>query len=156
MRLRMIAVGERMPGWVETGFHEYAKRLQGEFRLELCQVAAARRGRGGDAARWKREEAGRLRAATRRGSLLVALDEHGRCESTEALASRLHDWQGQGREVSLLVGGPGGLDPELLSETEWRWSLSPLTFPHPLVRVIVAEQIYRAASLLANHPYHRG
>ena len=155
MRLRLIAVGGRMPDWVSAGFDEYARRLSGDFRLELQEVAPARRGRGGDPARWKREEAERLRAAARKDSVLVALDERGRCESTAAFARRLQAWRAEGREISLLVGGPDGLDPDLLAQAQWRWSLSPLTFPHPLVRVIVAEQLYRAVSLLGNHPYHR-
>lgn len=155
MRVRLIAVGERMPAWVEAGFKEYAKRLRGELSLSLHEVRAARRGRDADVQRWKTEEAQRLRAACAPGALRIALDERGACPSTADLAARMGDWFREGREINLLVGGPDGLDAGLVAEADWCWSLSPLTFPHPLVRVILAEQLYRAFSLLKGHPYHR-
>lgn len=155
MQIHLIAVGERMPGWVQTGFEEYARRLPHGCRLVLREIAPGRRGKNADIARAIRDEADRIEAALPAGCCLVALDVQGRALSTEALAGRLDDWLQGGRDVALLVGGPDGLHPELLARAELRWSLSALTFPHPLVRVILAEQIYRAWSVLTNHPYHR-
>lgn len=156
MRLQLTAVGTRMPAWVSAGYEEYARRMPRECRLELREIAPGKRGHGGDGARNMRDEAGRIRAAVPKGARVVALEVGGARWSTEDLSARLGRWLGEGRDVALLVGGPDGLDPELSSEADDRWSLSPLTLPHPLVRVVVAEQLYRAWTLLSGHPYHRG
>ena len=156
MRIRLIAVGTRMPAWVETGYAEYAKRLPRECRLELVEIAPGRRGKGADLARALREEGERMLAAVPQGAQAVALDVQGRPWSTEALAGRLRQWMDDGRDRALLVGGPEGLSEQCRGAAELSWSLSALTLPHPLVRILVAEQIYRAWSLLAGHPYHRG
>lgn len=145
-----------MPDWVEAGFSEYASRMPPECRLELREVAMARRGKNDSAARLMREEAGRLEAALPAGVRRVALEVGGKQWSTEQLSRELGNWLLEGRDVSLIVGGPDGIDPELSGSCEQKWSLSRLTLPHPLVRVVVAEQIYRAWSLLRGHPYHRG
>ncbi|MDX1604817.1 MAG: 23S rRNA (pseudouridine(1915)-N(3))-methyltransferase RlmH [Candidatus Competibacterales bacterium] len=155
MRLRLVAIGTRMPAWVDAGFRDYADRLPRECRLELTEIPAPRRGRNADAARLMRTEAERLRSAVPASARLLALDQRGQAWSTENLAARLRDWLADGRDVALLTGGPDGLDPALREQAELCWSLSALTLPHPLVRVIVAEQLYRAWSLLSNHPYHR-
>ncbi|CAK0775736.1 Ribosomal RNA large subunit methyltransferase H [Gammaproteobacteria bacterium] len=144
-----------MPAWVTEGFREYAKRLPPALSLTLVEVPMAARTRRGDVARWRQEEGARLLQALPRDCHLVALDVKGRGCSTEALARTLSDWMTEGRPVAFLVGGPDGLDEACLARAAWRWSLSPLTFPHPLVRVILVEQIYRALSLLRHHPYHR-
>jgi len=144
-----------MPDWVTTGFNEYAKRLQGGARLELHEIpASVRKGRY-EPARARIEEGRRLLAATPGRAWKIALDVSGRPLGTEALAQRIRDWNRTGDEVALLVGGPDGLDPGVLAAADECWSLSALTLPHPLVRVIVAEQVYRALSILYNHPYHR-
>ena len=160
MRLTLVAVGRRMPGWVTAGAEEYARRLPGHWSFEVREVAQAS---GGDVgSRTAREGEALLAAAagpaSRRAAAphLVALDERGTRHDTAALAARLERWQGSGRDVALLVGGADGLHPDVLARADERWSLSPLTFPHPLVRVILVEQLYRAQSLLAGHPYHRG
>lgn len=145
-----------MPGWVEAGYEEYAKRLPGECALRLHEVEPARRTRNSVPERLRAEEGERLLRAVPKGAGVIALDERGERWSTEALSRRLGGWLGEGRDQALLVGGPDGLAPEVLARAGQRWSLSAMTFPHPLVRVILAEQIYRAWTLLKGHPYHRG
>ncbi len=156
MRIRLVAVGQRMPDWVQQGYREYARRLPPECRLELIEIPAETRGRKADVARLLRREGERQLAAVPRGDRVVALDVAGQSWDTPRLAGQLTRWLEDGRDVSLLVGGPEGLAPDCLARAEQRWSLSPLTLPHPLVRVVVAEALYRAWSLLRNHPYHRG
>ncbi len=155
MKIRLVAVGEKMPRWVQEGYGEYARRLPPECALELVEIPAGQRRKGTDIARLLRDEGRRMLAAVPRGSRLVALDVKGSAWSTRQLARRLERWMEEGRDPALLVGGPEGLAPECLAAAEERWSLSPLTLPHPLVRVVVAEALYRAWSLLRNHPYHR-
>ncbi|HEB99324.1 MAG TPA: 23S rRNA (pseudouridine(1915)-N(3))-methyltransferase RlmH [Thiotrichales bacterium] len=155
MRIRLIAVGNRMPGWVEEGYREYARRLPRECALELVEIPPGRRSRNADIARILREEGERMLAAIPKGARPVALDVGGRAWDTPGLARQLGAWLEEGRDLALLVGGPEGLAPEVRARAELSWSLSPLTLPHPLVRVVVAEQIYRAFSLLRGHPYHR-
>ncbi len=156
MKARLLAVGSGMPGWVVEGYAEYAKRLSHWLPLDLVEIAPGARGKGRDAARACADEGERLLAAIPRGARVVALDVAGRAWSSEALAERLAHWRMQGQDLALLIGGPEGFDPAVLARADERWSLGPLTLPHPLVRIVVAEQLYRAASQLANHPYHRG
>ncbi|MEO5343413.1 MAG: 23S rRNA (pseudouridine(1915)-N(3))-methyltransferase RlmH [Gammaproteobacteria bacterium SHHR-1] len=155
MHIHLISVGNRMPAWVEQGYAEYAKRLPPECRLNLIEIAPARRGKNPDIPRLRRDEGQRMLAALPKGCRVLALEVEGRTWSTEQLAARLADWLQQGSDLALLVGGPDGLDPACRQAADEHWSLSPLTLPHPLVRVILAEQIYRAWSLLNHHPYHR-
>lgn len=144
-----------MPGWVEQGYREYAQRLPAETRLELKEIAPGKRGKNADIARIVQDEGQRMQAAIPKNSRIVVLDVGGSRWSTEQLAERLDDWMQSGQDVSLLVGGPEGLSDDCRSLAQESWSLSPLTFPHPLVRIILAEQLYRAWSVLRNHPYHR-
>ena len=155
MRIHLIAVGKRMPEWVTAGFEEYRKRMPPECRLELVEIAAGQRGKGADLARLQREEGEKMLAAIPRGAEVVALDAGGKRVDTEGLSRWLEGWLAGGRDVALLVGGPEGLAPACLERADRRWSLSPLTFPHPLVRILVAEQLYRAVSIVKGHPYHR-
>jgi len=155
MRIHVIAVGQKMPGWVEQGYREYAQRLPAETRLELKEIAPGKRGKNADIARIVQDEGQRMQAAIPKNSRIVVLDVGGSRWSTEQLAERLDDWMQSGQDVSLLVGGPEGLSDDCRSLAQESWSLSPLTFPHPLVRIILAEQLYRAWSVLRNHPYHR-
>ena len=155
MKIHLLAVGARMPDWVEKGYAEYAGRLPRECALHLLEIPAGKRGSHANLARTIRAEGERLLAAVPAGSRLIALDERGQEWNTMELAEQLSHWLREGRDVSLLVGGPDGLDVACRERAERLWSLSRLTLPHPLVRVVVAEQIYRAWSLLHNHPYHR-
>ena len=155
MQIHLIAVGEKLPRWVQQGYSEYAKRLPAECALRLVEIPAGRRGKNADIARTVRDESKRILAAVPKGATVVALEVGGRSWSTEQLAQQLDDWMGRGQDLALLVGGPEGLAQACLEQAEGSWSLSPLTLPHPLVRVVVAEQLYRAWSLLRKHPYHR-
>ena len=155
MKARLVAVGERAPAWVAQGFAEYQKRLSHWLPLDLVEIEPGLRGKGRDAARAMADEGARVIAAVPKGALMVALDGRGRAWSSEELAQRLQHWRNGGRDLALLVGGPEGHAPDVLDAADERWSLGPLTLPHMLVRLVVAEQLYRAAALLANHPYHR-
>ncbi len=155
MKLSVLAVGHRMPAWVTAGFEEYARRMPREMPLQLKELKPAQRSAAGDTVRWQQTEAERINAAAPAGMLRVALDEHGRSFPTRVLAEHLERWRGGGRDVAFIIGGADGLAPELKTGAGLLWSLSPLTLPHGLVRVVLAEQLYRAASLLAGHPYHR-
>ncbi|MBK8181590.1 MAG: 23S rRNA (pseudouridine(1915)-N(3))-methyltransferase RlmH [Candidatus Competibacteraceae bacterium] len=155
MKIHLLAVGVRMPDWIKAGYSEYAKRLPRECAFNLVEIPAGRREANADVARALREEGERLLAAVPTGSRLIALDEHGQEWSTVELAQQMSGWLQEGRDISLLVGGPDGLAAPCRARADRLWSLSRLTLPHLLVRVVVAEQIYRAWSLLHNHPYHR-
>jgi 23S rRNA (pseudouridine1915-N3)-methyltransferase len=155
MLIRVIAVGTRMPAWVQQGMNEYAGRLPPELRLEWREVRAEARGAGATPEVWMAREAQRIRDALPAGATTVALDERGADVTTRGLADRLRRWQDEARPVALLIGGPDGLDASLKAGAAERLRLSSLTLPHPLVRVVLAEQLYRAWSLNAGHPYHR-
>lgn len=144
-----------MPNWVKTGYDEYAKRLPKECELVLKEIPLAQRTKNADTARAVREEGDQINAAIPANSHRVALEVAGKPWSTPDLAGALKRWQNGGKPVVLLVGGPDGLADSVKAKTAEFWSLSALTFPHPLVRIIVAEQLYRAWSILNNHPYHR-
>lgn len=155
MRVSLIAVGTRMPAWVEAGVNEYRKRLPAELQLDIREIALAKRGKNADIARAMQQEGSAMLAAIAPRDVVIALDVQGKSIGTEQLAARLAQWQLSGDNFSLLVGGPDGLAPECLDRARERWSLSALTLPHPLVRVLIAEQLYRAWSINNNHPYHR-
>jgi 23S rRNA (pseudouridine1915-N3)-methyltransferase len=155
MRIHLLCVGRRMPAWVDAGYAEYARRLSGECSLNLVEIEPGHRGKGTSPEPARREEGERLLKALPKGALAIALDERGDVWDTARLATELSGWLAGGREPALLVGGADGLTTECLERAERRWSLSALTFPHPLVRVILAEQLYRAWTLVKGHPYHR-
>jgi len=156
MRIHLIAVGQRMPDWVQTAYADYAKRLPNEARLVLVELPVAHRGKNPDIDRLKAAEAEKILKAVPKGAEIVALDERGTLHDTLAWSQALVGWQGNGRDVAIIIGGPDGLAPPVFAAAQQRWSLSPLTLPHPLVRVVVAEQLYRAWSASVGHPYHRG
>jgi len=155
MKARLIAVGERAPTWVAQGFGEYQKRLSHWLPLELVEIEPGVRGKGRDAARATFDEGQRVLAALPKTAQVIALDGRGKPWTSEQLAQRLEHWRGLGRDLALLIGGPEGHAPEVIARADEQWSLGPLTLPHMLVRLVAAEQLYRAAALLANHPYHR-
>lgn len=155
MKLVLIAVGNKMPAWVQTGFDEYARRFPRDMPLELIEIPAGKRGKNADIKRILEQEGEKMLAAVPRGSKIVTLEVTGGNWSSPVLAARLTDWQRDGRDVCLLVGGPEGLAPACIAASEAKWSLSALTLPHPLVRVVLAESLYRAWSICTNHPYHR-
>jgi 23S rRNA (pseudouridine1915-N3)-methyltransferase len=158
MRLLILAVGHKMPGWVSMGFEDYARRMPRDMPLQLVEIRPQPRGGADTPAqidRMLKLEAQRLRAAVPGGATCIALDERGRSASTEELARRLEGWRQAGSDVAFLIGGADGLDIELKRSAQLMLSLSAMTLPHQLVRVLLAEQLYRAASLLQGHPYHR-
>ena len=156
MRATLIAIGEKMPSWVSEGYNEYAKRLSHELPLQLVEITSKLRGRSNDSARVIADEGTLMLAAIPKGAQAVALDGRGKPYSSEQLAGQLARWRMDGRDLAFLVGGPEGLAPAALQRANQSWSLGPATLPHPLVRIVVAEQLYRAVSQLGNHPYHRG
>lgn len=154
MHVRVIAVGGRQPEWVTEGFDEYARRLPANWRFRLKQIPSVRRGRSTvDAAREREGE--KILAALQRQERLIALDERGRQVSSPELARWIADWQADGRDLGIVIGGPDGLSQNCIDRAETVWSLSRLTLPHGLVRVLLAEQLYRAWTLSTGHPYHR-
>ncbi|WFE68212.1 23S rRNA (pseudouridine(1915)-N(3))-methyltransferase RlmH [Thiomicrospira sp. R3] len=155
MQIHFIVVGQKMPKWVQEGYAQYAKRLPKSCALNLIELPMAQRGKTSSVEQNKLEEAKRIQLAVPKGSRLIVLDEHGQQPTTLQLSNRLDDWLARGQDVALVVGGPDGLDASIIKQADWCWSLSKLTLPHPLVRVLIAEQIYRAWSVLQNHPYHR-
>lgn len=156
MKAKLIATGERAPSWVAQGFAEYQKRLSHWLPLELVEVEPGLRGKGRDAQRAIEDEGRRVLAALPKNAHVVALEVDGRAHSSEQLAQRMEHWRGQGRDLVFLIGGPEGHAPEVRAIADETWTLGPLTLPHMLARLLVAEQLYRACAMLANHPYHRG
>lgn len=155
MKIRIIAVGTKMPAWVEQGYAEYAKRMPRDCVVELVELPLAQRGKNTDIARAMEKEGEEILAAIGKGEQVIALDVKGKPWSTEQLAEQMASWRMSGNNYCLLIGGPDGLAPQCLAQAHMRWSLSALTLPHPLVRILVIEQLYRACSILQNHPYHK-
>lgn len=155
MRIRLIAVGGKMPGWVTEGWNEYAKRLPAEIQLELVEIPLATRRKNADVKRLIQQEGDAMLARVQPGERIVTLEVNGKSWSSEQLAVELERWQLDARTVNLMIGGPEGLAPQVQARSEQQWSLSPLTLPHPLVRILVSEQLYRASTILDGHPYHK-
>ena len=156
MRVQVIAVGTRLAQWQQQGFREYARRLPRECAMRLTEIPAAARAKSKPTKQAIEKESERMLAAVHKNDYVVALDQPGAQYSSEDLSGLLATWLAQGRHLSLLIGGADGLSEACRSRAELRWSLSELTLPHGLVRVMVAEQLYRAWSMLQGHPYHRG
>lgn len=155
MRIRIIAVGTKMPDWVEQGYADYARRLPRDCAVEMVELPLAIRSKNSDIARAMEKEGEAMLAAIGKGDTVIALEVTGRAWRTEQLAEQLAAWRMSGTNYSLLIGGPDGLAPECLALAKIKWSLSPLTLPHPLVRIVLIEQLYRAWTILQNHPYHK-
>ncbi len=155
MQIHMLAIGKKMPDWIDAGFKEYQRRLKTTMPLNLIELATTRKSNSQDSKTVIREEGEKLLTAIPDGSWLIALDEHGKQWDSKGLAGQLEKWAGHSSNIALLIGGADGLDKACLDRADQTWSLSPLTLPHAMVRVVVAEQIYRAWSLNNNHPYHR-
>jgi 23S rRNA (pseudouridine1915-N3)-methyltransferase len=155
MQIHLLAIGKKMPDWIEIGFYEYTRRLKTTIPLNLIEIATIRKSNSQDSKTVIREEGEKLLAAIPDGSWVIALDEHGKQWDSKGLAVQLEKWAGHSSNIALMIGGADGLDKACLDRADQTWSLSPLTLPHAMVRVVVAEQIYRAWSLNNNHPYHR-
>ena len=154
MRLLIVAVGQRVPDWAQTAWDDYAKRFPAELKVELKAVKTETRG-SKTVEQLQAAERARIEAAIPKGTRIVALDERGTALTTAALAAKLQHWQLEGDDVALVIGGPDGLDPALRQAAHERIRLSDLTLPHAFARVLLIEQLYRAWSINANHPYHR-
>lgn len=155
MHLLVAAVGQRMPGWVNEAWTEYSRRMPSNLTLTLREIPLAKRGKNAATQRLKKTESHALFNAMPARARVIALDVQGQGWSTGKLADNLENWMGEGRDVGFMIGGPDGISPDILQQADNRWSLGPLTLPHPLVRVVLAEQLYRAWTITQNHPYHR-
>ena len=155
MHIEIIAVGQKMPAWVNAGFADYAERFGGELTLGLTDIPLQKRASASQLASAQQKEAAQIRSALQGYDHIVILDIPGREHTSESLAKRLQFWQDNSRRLALIIGGPEGIDPDIKALAQENWSLGPLTLPHPLVRIIVAEALYRAWSINRNHPYHR-
>lgn len=155
MRIHLLAVGQKMPAWVDAACADFLKRMPPELSMNILEVPLIKRGKNPDIQRIVRDEGRKLLATVPAGSMLVALDVRGKPVSTEKLSAILDSWMQQGRDVALVIGGPDGISDELLTQADMKLSLSNLTFPHTLIRIMLVEQLYRAWSILNNHPYHR-
>lgn len=155
MQLQLVSLCSKMPGWVSEGFSSYQKRLPGSLSLKTLDIPLQKRAKGADIDKILRKESKAMLAAVGAAHHVVALDVEGQLMNTYELAGALTSWQSKGQPVSLLIGGPEGLSKECLARADQRWSLSPLTLPHPMVRIVVAEQLYRAWTLQQGHPYHK-
>ena len=154
MKLRIISVGHKMPSWVETACAEYTKRMPREATVEIIDIKPEKRAAGNSTENIQLIEAKRILEAVGK-DFCIALDERGQEVTTLQLADKFKDWQSSGRDVSLIIGGADGLHSSVKQKADWLWGLSKLTLPHAMVRVLLAEQLYRAHSVITNHPYHR-
>jgi len=155
MKLKILAVGQKMPSWVTTGYQEYAKRMPRECSLEVVEVAPGKRTKQSNLPKVVEDEGKRILSLIKQNDYVVALELKGKHWSTSDLAQKLNAWQGVNPNIIFIIGGPDGLSQACLQRANEQWCLSQLTFPHPLVRVVLAEQLYRGWSLMNNHPYHR-
>lgn len=155
MHIEIIAVGQKMPDWVNTGFADYAGRFAADLSLKLTEIPLQKRASASQLAAAQHKEASQIRAALQGFDHIVILDIPGREHSSETLAKRLQSWQEHYRRVALVIGGPEGIADDIKAMAQESWSLGKLTLPHPLVRIVVAEALFRAWSINRNHPYHR-
>lgn len=158
MKIRILTIGQKMPDWVYTGFDDYFKRIQPFVQTQLIELPMVKRGKNDSASdiqKYRVQEGQAILQALKPQEILIALEVGGRNLSTEKLATTMQDWMLSGHDIALAIGGPDGLSDEVRQKAKWHWSLSDLTLPHPLVRIVLIEQLYRAMSINHNHPYHR-
>ena len=155
MKLKILAVGQKMPNWVAIGYQEYAKRMPRECSLEIVEIPPGKRTKQSNLIKTVELEGKKILSVIKGSDYVVALEVKGKEWSTEGLAKKLSAWQGVNSSIVFIIGGPDGLSEDCLKRSNEKWCLSQLTFPHPLVRVVLAEQLYRGWSLMNNHPYHR-
>lgn len=155
MKINIIACGTKPPAWIQQGYQEYIQRLSNEFTINLIEVSISKRTRGADLNRLIKCEGECMLNTIHSSDWVVALTEQGQLWNNQQLAMQLQTWRERGSNLCLLIGGPDGLSQEVLARAQQHWSLSPLTFPHLLVRILLVEQLYRAFSILNRHPYHR-
>ena len=155
MQTTLVAVGKRMPAWVTAGVAEYSKRLPPEFKLNIKEIQPAKRGKSQNTATLLADEAVRIRKAVPNDAHIIVLDEHGKLFSTKGLSDKMKDWAQTSQAVTFIIGGADGTDPTLKNSADEILSLSKLTLPHSLARLLFVEQYYRAWTILSNHPYHR-
>lgn len=155
MKLHIVAVGTKMPAWVQTGFGEYDKRLPREWKPKIHEINVAKRGKNANVEQMKSHEGEQILALIPKAAHVVTLEVLGKTWTTPALSKRMAHWQMEGQDVYILIGGPDGLSAPCLQRANERWSLSELTLPHPLVRIVLIEQLYRGWTILQNHPYHK-
>jgi 23S rRNA (pseudouridine1915-N3)-methyltransferase len=154
MRLKIITVGHKMPAWVKAACAEYIKRMPRELSVDIIEIKPDKRSDGKNSVSVQASEAKRILKVANQ-DYLIACDERGIEKTTVELAAAMQSWQALGRDVSIVVGGADGIDPALIKQADWRWSLSKLTLPHAFVRVLLTEQLYRAHTVIQNHPYHK-
>jgi 23S rRNA (pseudouridine1915-N3)-methyltransferase len=155
MRIQLIAAGTRRPAWEREGFDTYARRMPRECAVSLIEIQVQKRGANADISRLRAREGEQMIAKVAKNAIVIALDEKGRSFNTRQLAEQLRNWLASGNDLALLIGGPDGLAPSCIDAARMSWSLSPLTLPHGLARVLVAEQLYRAWTVTSGRPYHR-
>jgi 23S rRNA (pseudouridine1915-N3)-methyltransferase len=155
MPVKILSIGTKMPAWINEAYAEYAKRLPKDYALNLIEIPAQKRSNNADTEAILKKESQSILEHIKPTDFVMALDVKGQSLSTEQLAQKLQSWHDQSQSIVLIIGGPEGLAEPCLKRANYRWSLSQLTFPHPLVRVILAEQVYRAWSIITRHPYHR-
>lgn len=155
MNIHIISVGKNMPTWVNNGCKEYIPRLPSDYALKLIEVQQEKRSKQADLKKIAEKEESKILAAIPKDSVCIALDRIGKSLNTKTLAKHLHSWHDNSQNICFIIGGPEGLSDAFLKQANIVWSLSELTLPHPMVRVILTEQIFRAWSIIVNHPYHR-
>ncbi len=155
MKIHLIAVGKKMPEWVNAGFSEFSKRMPPELQINLIEIPPSVRNKATPIEKNIKEEGERIQSAIPNNSKLIVLDEKGKDFSSIALSKEMESWLPMGQDISIVIGGADGIDPVIKQQADEKWSLSSLTLPHALVRVVVAEQLYRAWSIMKGHPYHR-
>jgi len=155
MKIHLIAVGKKMPEWINTGYSEFSKRMPPELQVNLIEITPSTRNKSTSIEKNIKEEGERIQSAIPDNSKLIVLDEKGKDFSSIALSKEMESWLPMGQDISIVIGGADGIDPVIKQQADEKWSLSSLTLPHALVRVVVAEQLYRAWSIMKGHPYHR-
>ena len=155
MRIDLIAVGKRMPAWIETAVKEYSKRLPKNIQFKIIEITPAIRSKNNSAENYKQKEQKNIETTLSSDSIIIALDEKGKSLNSQNLANQLQTWNDENQHISLIIGGADGLSDDIKKKANQLWSLSAMTLPHGLVRVMVVEQLYRAWSITQNHPYHR-